>query len=227
MKYLHILLLSVFFTNCSSVPKEYVVNDTICHYNEPIFKINKEELVLNPNILKQSKDENGDIVISDNENYKNLFSVLSSGSIANYQTSKQLGIDKWILYRKNRTIKRVSFVYINGTKPIFKETHYNEQGKITKVIDYEKGYKICWAEAIEIVKRIAKKDIEKYHVTEFYAVHNNLNQGSVNKKPIWFIGFLKGNEKHEDKRNRKGTVRYLIDGVTGELLDKYRIKSGF
>ncbi len=217
MKYLYILLLSICFTNCFSVPKEYLANDNTCHYNEPIFKITKEELVLNPNILKQSKDENGDIVISDNENYKNLFSVLSSGSIANYQTSKQLGIDKWILYRKNRTIKRVSFVYINGTKPIFKETHYNEQGKITKVIDYEKGYKICWAEAIEIVKRIAKKDIEKYQVTGFNLTHNNLNE-FPNAKPEWQV-VLDGNEKY----NLKDIKVYRIDGVNGKFLRTTRI----
>ncbi len=217
MKYLYLLLLSIFFTNCASVPKDYVANDNTCHYNDPIFKITKEELVLNPNILKQSKDENGDIIISDNENYKNLFSVLSSGSIANYQTNKQLGIDKWILYRKNRTIKRVSFVYLNGTKPIYKETHYNEQGKVTKVIDYEKGYNICWAEAIEIVKKIAKKDIEKYQITGFNLSHNNLNE-FPNAKPEWQIT-LDGNEEYE----RKPIKVYRIDGVTGKFLRTTKI----
>ena len=110
-------------------------------------------MILNPDILKQPKNEDGDIVISDNENYKNLFSVFSSNSVANYQTNKQLGIDKWILYRENKTIKKVSFIYLNGLKEIKEETHYDEQGNIINVIDYEKGYNICWAEAIEIVKK--------------------------------------------------------------------------
>ena len=218
MNYLYILLLSVCFTSCSSVPKEYLTNNNTCYYNDPIFKITKEELVLNPNILKQSKDENGDIVISDYKNYKNLFSVLSSGSIANYQTNKQLGIDKWILYRKNRTIKRVSFIYLNGTKEIRKETHYNEQGNITKVIDYEKGYNICWAEAIEIVKKIAKNDIEKYKITGFnLAFRVDLNK-FPNEKPEWGITL----EKNEDYKPKENKV-YWIDGITGMHLRTTKI----
>ena len=73
MKYLYIVLLSVFFTNCSSVPKEYLINDTICHYNEPIFKITKEELTLNNEILHLLKKRKKDTVIVNDKNFKNEF----------------------------------------------------------------------------------------------------------------------------------------------------------
>ncbi|MFB9056680.1 hypothetical protein ACFFU9_07985 [Mariniflexile ostreae] len=217
MRYTLIFLLNLFFLSCSSIPNEYLANDDACHYTDPIFKITKEELFLNPNILKQSKDENGDIVLTDNKNYKNLFSVLSGGYIANYQTNKKLGIDKWVLYRKNRTIKRVSFIYLNGTKEISQETHYDEKGNITKIIDYEKGYKICWKEAIEIVKKIAKKDIEKYEIKGYNLSHNNLNE-FPNGNPEWQIS-LDGNEEYEEK----DTKIYAIDGVTGKLIRTYKI----
>ena len=164
MKYLYILLLSIFFTNCSSVPKGYLINNNTCHYNYPVFKISKEELVLDQNIQKQLKNKEGDLILLDNENYKNEYLNLGDNDVTNVYINKKINISKWIRYKNNK-IRWSLFKYENGNSKINKETHYNEQGKITKVIDYEKGYKICWAEAIEIVKRIAKKDIENYQVT--------------------------------------------------------------
>ncbi|MGG6232429.1 hypothetical protein [Tenacibaculum sp. SDUM215027] len=139
----------------------------------------------------------------------------------NKQTNKQLKISKWIDYRKDGSIKSSQFIYLNGNKPVFKETHYNEQGNITKVIDYEKGYNICWAEAIAIVKKIAKKDIEKYEVTGFNLSHNNLNE-FPNVKPEWQVT-LDGNEEYK----LKGVKVYRIDGVTGKFLRITKITTSY
>lgn len=226
MRYFLICFFTFLCIGCSSVPKEYLSNDAICHYNDPIFKISDDELVLKPNIIEQLKNNEGSLIVIDNEEFKSRFYTLKSKQITNKQTNKQLGIGKWIRYRQNGTIRWVFNLYLNGDSKIVKETHYDEKGNITKVIDYEKGYNICWAEAIEIVKKIAKKEIEKYEITEFYAVHNNLNE-FPDVQPFWSIGLLKGNEKYEDIKNRKGTRRYRIDGVTGKLLKKYRIKRAF
>ena len=217
MKYLYVLLLSIFFANCSSVPKGYLINNNTCHYNYPIFKITQEELTLDQNILNQLKNKEGSLLLVDNNDLKNRFYTLNSKQITNKQTNKQLGVGKWIRYRKNGTIRWCFYLYLNGYSKVFKETHYNEQGKITKVIDYEKGYKICWAEAIEIIKRIAKKDIEKYQVTGFNLTHNNLNE-FPNAKPEWQV-VLDGNEKY----NLKDIKVYRIDGVNGKFLRTTRI----
>jgi len=218
MKYLYILLLNIFFMNCASVPKEYVANDNTCHYNDPIFKITKEELTLNQNILNQLKNREGDLVIVDNENFNSKFHNLSSEKIINYKTDKRLNIGKWLIYSKNGVIKSSELIYLNGTKKIKEETHYNEQGNITKVIDYEKGYNICWAEAIEIVKKIAKKDIEKYKITQFNLPFRvDLNK-FPNEKPEWGV-MLEKNENYEPKENKV----YWIDGVTGKFLRTTKI----
>ena len=106
---------------------------------------------------------------------------------------------------------------------IGKKTEYDQQGKITKVIDYEKGYQICWLEAIEIVKQIAKKDINKYKVTSFNLLRNDLNE-FPNLKPEWDVT-LNGNEEYEEKSHSKeGKKIYVIDGVTGKLIRTYRFK---
>jgi len=45
----------IFLVSCSSVSKKYVSNDISCQYNDPIFKISKEELTLDKEILSQLK----------------------------------------------------------------------------------------------------------------------------------------------------------------------------
>ena len=73
-----------------------------------------------------------------------------------------------------------------------------------------------------MLKKIAKKEIEKYDVTEFYAVHNKLNE-FPNVKPLWYIGFMNGNNKLDENIEKKGRIRYVIDGVTGKLNQTYRV----
>ena len=217
MRNLSILLLAILFFDCSSVPKEYLTNNDECHYNASIFIITKEESNLNSDIIKQLQNKKEDLVIIDNENYKNEFSNLSSKKIINYQTDKKLNIGKWLIYGKNGIIKSSEFIYLNGTKPLFKETHYDEKGKVKKMIDYEKGYNVCWTEAIEIVKKIAKNDIEKYQVTGFNLSRVDLNE-FPNEKPVWAIS-LAGNDEYE----LKDTKVYWIDGVTGKFLKTTKI----
>ena len=197
MKSILIALVIILFTNsCVSINKDYLINDVICNYNDSIFYASKDELKIDLNILKQEKNNDGDIVITENKVYKNLYYTLSSNSIWNRQINKPLRIVKSIKYRKNGTIEFCT-IYFNGKSKIFNETYYDEQGNITKVIDYEKGYTICWAEAIEIVKKIAKRDIEKYEVTGFNLKHTNLNK-FPNVKPEWVIS-LNGNEEYQRK----------------------------
>ena len=198
------------------VPKEFLENNDICHYNYPIFKITKDEMSFD--VEKYAKElEKGNFILVDNEIIEDKYNTLSNKDIINYKTYKKLNIGKWIRYNKNGKIKSSTFMYLNGSSEIGKETEYDQQGNITKVIDYEKGYKICWAEAIAIVKQIAKKDIERYEVTGFNLSHTNLNE-YPNKNPVWAIS-LDGNEEYE----LKDTKVYWIDGITGKFIKTTKI----
>ncbi|MGG6230359.1 hypothetical protein [Tenacibaculum sp. SDUM215027] len=139
----------------------------------------------------------------------------------NKQTNKQIKIEKWLRYNPEGYLSRVKFQYLNGNSNVYKETHYDNQGNITKIIDYEKGYNICWAEAIAIVKKIAKKEIEKYEITGFNLSHNNLNE-FPNAKPEWQVT-LDGNEEYE----LKDVKVYRIDGVTGKFLRITKITTSY
>ncbi len=221
VKYIYSMLLLSTLLSCNSARKTYVTNNNLCQYDDPVFNISKDELQLNDSISKQLKNNREELVTFDNDYYNNKYYKFEDGEVTNKLTNKQLNIGKWILYAKNGAIKRVRIIYRKGKKPIFKETHYDNKGNITQTIDYEKGYNICYAEAIAIVKKVAKRKIKKYQITEFFAAHNNLNE-FPDVKPIWYIGLSKGNEKYENGYYTKGQIRYRIDGVTGRVLKKYR-----
>ncbi len=216
MRFIYIFLISTFFISCSSIPKDYLTTNDICHTKDPIFKITKEEMTFD--VGKYGKAlEKKDLILVDNKKSKNRYYKYPDGEITNKQTNKQLNIGKWIDYFSNGKIKSSTFIYLNGSKEIYKETYYNQQGKIEKIIDHDKGYKICWAEAIAIVKKIAKKDIKKYKIDAFYLLRTDLNE-FPNSNPEWDVS-MKGNEEYNEKKySKKGGKIYVIDGLTGELL---------
>ena len=200
-------------SSCSSVPKEYLINDNTCHYNDPIFKITKDEMSFDVNRLKTRE-----LILVDNAYFKTRFYSYEDGEITNKQTNKKLNIGKWIRYNKNGGIVKSQFVYLNGGRNLFEERYYDQQGNIEKIIDYEKGYNICWVEAIEIVKKLAKRDIKKYKIDTFYLSRTNLNE-FPNSNPEWRIS-MKGNEVY----NEKDSKNYVIDGVTGKLNRTYKVR---
>ncbi len=215
MKFLYFTISSILFISCSSLPKEYLTTNSSCYYNDPIFKITKDEMVFDVKKYKDTLDK-GRLVFTKRNNLKNNFHKSKDGSITFKQTNKRLNIQRTIEYDKKGNILLSYFKYLNGSSYLKKETTYDQQGNITKVIDYEKGYQICWTEAIEIVKQIAKKDIKKYNVTSFNLLRNDMNE-FPDLKPEWEIT-LNGNEEYEEKKySKKGKKIYIIDGITGNL----------
>ncbi len=226
VKYIYSMLLLSVLLSCNSARKTYVTNNNLCQYDDPIFKIYKNELKLNDSISRQLKNNGEELVTIDNENYNNEFYKFEDGEVTNKQTNKRLNVGKWIRYWPNGSIRWVFNLYLNGSKKIFKETQYDKNGKITQVINYEKGYNICYAEAIAIVKKIAKHKIKKYQITEFFAIHRDLNE-FPDAKPEWHIGLSKGSPRYKKEYYKNGQFRYRIDGVTGKVFEKYRIKGWY
>ncbi len=222
MKAIIPLFLFLFFS-CASVPKVFIQTDDICHYDDSIFNVTKQHSDFS-NALLVDTVKQGRTTIMDNDTLSISLTKSPSGFIWKKITNKTLNIGCWITYYKTGEISNIKYVYTNGHSPLFKESHFDEQGNITKVIDYEKGYNICWAEAIEIVKKKERRLIEKYQITEFYAVHNDLNE-FPDAPPVWVIGLSVGNEDFMEDKRKNGTRKYRVDGVTGKILGMYRSKS--
>ncbi len=210
------LLLSTLLS-CNSARKTYVTNNNLCQYDDPIFNISKDELRLHDTILKQLKTLKKNITLTNNNVFLNEYKYYKDELLTNRQTNKQLNVSKYLRYTHQGLLKWVEFEYDNGYKNIYNEIDYDENGNIINTLDYEKGYNICYAEAIAIVKKVAKRKIKKYQITEFNLSHNNLNK-FPNVKPEWQITFTKNNESISNP-----IKVYKIDGVTGKFLGTYKI----
>ncbi|MGG6232430.1 hypothetical protein ACQYZ7_16680 [Tenacibaculum sp. SDUM215027] len=88
MRYFLIFFILVLFAKCSSVPKEYLLNDDICYYNNSVFKISNEEF--NFDIEKHFKEiKRQTKVITDTPLQNIRFIMWEDGEITNKQTNKQ------------------------------------------------------------------------------------------------------------------------------------------
>ncbi|MGG6230360.1 hypothetical protein [Tenacibaculum sp. SDUM215027] len=85
MRYFLMFFILFLFANCSSVPKEYLVNDDVCYYNDPIFKISKEELSLDKEFLFLLKK---DTIMINNKSFKSEFRYSKDEYITNKQINK-------------------------------------------------------------------------------------------------------------------------------------------
>ncbi|MFB9056862.1 hypothetical protein ACFFU9_08925 [Mariniflexile ostreae] len=87
MRLLNIFIALLIFS-CNSVPKDYLVNSSICNYNDSIFKITKDDITLNIIDFKK-RYNNKDTIFIDNRNFKNQYWNLSNGYITNQQKIKR------------------------------------------------------------------------------------------------------------------------------------------
>ncbi len=206
------LLICLCLISCKSYT-EFSHNDNTCHYENSMFIINKDNKTLHDSVFNIIKKNHR---IEYNKKYiKEKIWSLGDNQISYVTTLKNLMINRIIRY-KNREISKVRFMYEDGNTYIGKETYFDEQGNITKVIDHEKGYKICWAEIIAIMKKRYRSLIRKYEIHSFYLSRVSLND-FPEAKPRWTVT-MEGNEAYEQKGYDEGQKHYSFDGVTGKYL---------
>ena len=198
-------------------------------YADTIFNIRNEEMYLNTDKYKEVILKKDSTIII-NKNFEVRFIVLSNGIILNVKSDKKLGIQKNITYSPNGKIQNVNFNNYQGESSIYKELNFNEKGEIISTLNYDKGYSICWSEAIEICKKlVGKKAIKKYAIQEFIIMNRiDLNK-YPNDKATWFVRpiaqGLNGKGYDNDSENKyflhnKGNLWFHIDGADGKLVGK-------
>ncbi|WP_062058763.1 hypothetical protein [Aquimarina longa] len=210
-----VLLLCTLTVACQS--NKSFIKDDLCGFNDPIFTISDDEKTFDVEKYREQLKKR-ELVLKDNDTFKTRFYMYKDGEITNKQTNKQTNIAKWILYKKKGTIKRVRFIYLNSLLEIGKETNYDTLGNISKVIDHEKGYTICWAEAIEIVKDELKEQLAQYDSVNYVLQRPDLNR-TPDAPAIWSVGIA----PIPDDNNLE-TIYHKIDGVTGKYLGKYTVR---
>ena len=99
----------------------------------------------------------------------------------------------------NGKIKLTNFT-ISKSRNIGKEYHFDENGNVTKVIDNDEGFAICWQQALFIAKKYAGKDAFEWMIgKDFYKERN-----------AWEIYY----------RKNKTPYFLVIDAQTGEIVRK-------
>ncbi|WP_103867062.1 hypothetical protein [Aquimarina sp. I32.4] len=210
-----LLLLTYILINIScSAQKRFIKTNQACLFDDPIFQIKKEEMVFDNEKYDSILSEKG-FIYTESDRY-----ILDIQSKTIWLTDKKTQLTKKIKYNNSNNIKHTYFYISHSTSTkIGKEYIFNETGEIIETIDYEKGYNICWTEAISILKKIARKDIKKYKIDKFILNRVDINE-FPNSKPKWRIS-MDGNEEYSDLDRKI----YEIDGVTGEFIRAYEIET--
>ena len=198
------------FTSCNTL-KQFIKNNKTCLFDDPIFEIRKQDLTFDGEKYDSILNFKGVLIA---ETYKYQYEVQPNMIGI---TNKNTKLTKWMNYSESKKIESIAFFIRNSIDTnIGKEYFFNTNGDIIKTINHEKCYTICWTEAISILKRIARKEIKKFKINTFSLNRVNINE-FPNSRPRWIVS-MKG-EVEGDYVNK----RYVIDGVTGELIRTYSV----
>ena len=196
-------------------------SESNCNYNDSIFKLLPNELTFDVEKYKVETMSGYDKILIDNANYKSFF-FKANDRIGYNQINKNINIDKTIYYYFNGIVERINFYYQpydgGGNTEIGKRTTFNQDGSVKETYNYDIGYKICYDEAISIVKKIVGKKKIKTYELQFSVGRVDLNK-FTDSNAEWYVG-VRGNDKFYKKNKKSYLITYVIDGVTGKFITK-------
>ncbi len=201
--------------------KQFTTSNLLCNHNPSFFKINESDVFFDV----KAYDKN--TILINNDSLKKKIRIIKPANTKEFRYSisiedKRNNFTKYMGYYLSGKIRYCRFLSSEFIINVEKETYFDEQGNITKMIDHEKGYKICWAEAIAIMKKRYRSLIRKYEIHSFHLRRSDLNE-FPDKKPKWTI-LMEGNESYEESWHKHGRKHYEIDGITGKFIRSYVIE---
>jgi hypothetical protein len=222
-KFLKIL---IFFV-CISHLKGYS-QEKKCH-TDSIFTISKDEMFFDID-AHRTELKKGDLIVVDRDLFSSTFySIGNTGKTSNRKSYKLIGVDKYISYSSDGKIEYAYFSVTFGEANLFKAYTFDKNGNIVKTIDNDKGYIICWQEAIEICKKlVGRRELKKYNIKDFALRRADLND-RPNDTPLWIVKPISRKSDGSDYENNledkyykhnKGDLYYYIDGITGKAKKK-------
>ncbi|MBM0660173.1 hypothetical protein JMN09_12120 [Capnocytophaga genosp. AHN8471] len=179
------MLLLLLLISCRSY------KSVLCEYD---YFPTKDEMVLDS--LTYPLEEK---VVIGNKTYRSFKSSLGQDIICLAIDIDTLGITltKFIEYY-NAKIKEAS--YNLGSDLIGKSYHFDKNGNVTKVINNDKRFRICWQQALFIAKKYAGKDAFEWMIgKDFYKKRNACEIYYRKNKTPYFL---------------------VIDAQTGEIVRK-------
>ncbi|WP_234859209.1 hypothetical protein [Aquimarina aquimarini] len=215
---IQLIIITIYFiliAACNST-QQFVINDTDCNLH---IDLTENEKKINIKQYDSILSQKGNIVKSNNK-YETSITKYPEGYKFLYgykQTNKQTNIGKWIDYYPNGSIYKIQFVYEKGFQYLDKETHYDLQGNITKVIDHRQAdkYPICYKEALKITEGLKRKRDSIFAITRDSLVTD------VKKTYVWKV-FIDEPQDPEVTQHAKSWC-YVINAQTGKLIKKIKV----
>lgn len=213
------LVLSCVGISCQG-PKTILANQAICYYDTTIVD---EEMSFNIAKYDSLLTFEWRTIASTSEYYDS--STISQWShdhsIVNRQTNRSTSIEKFISYTPEGKLMEISFFY--DDVEIGKSIHFNENGSITEIFDHDKGYKVCWAQALEIAKKLASRDLARDNL-RYVDLSRKEWKDVPDFRPQWEVTIATDNRQEPPNYKKKQKV-YVLDGVTGKLIRTYTFKT--
>jgi len=100
----------------------------------------------------------------------------------------------------NGKIKLTNFT-ISKSRNIGKEYHFDENGNVTKVIDNDEGFAICWQQALFIAKKNTGKKAKEWKISKDFDDDKN--------KKYWEVYYFEDRDRF-----------LVIDAQTGEIVKR-------
>ena len=157
----------------------------------------KDEMVLDSNLLRKSVDLGKEKVI--NKHIKMRVNKTIKG-YTKYIDIDTLGIElnRFVVYTPS---KKIDYTFFSLGPYIGKEYHFDENGNVTKVIDNDEGFAICWQQALFIAKKNTGKKAKEWKISKDFDDDKN--------KKYWEVYYFEDRDRF-----------LVIDAQTGEIVKR-------
>ena len=157
----------------------------------------KDEMVLDSNLLRKSVDLDKEKVI--NKHIKMRVNKTIKG-YTKYIDIDTLGIElnRFVVYTPS---KKIDYTFFSLGPYIGKEYHFDENGNVTKVIDNDEGFAICWQQALFIAKKNTGKKAKEWKISKDFDDDKN--------KKYWEVYYFEDRDRF-----------LVIDAQTGEIVKR-------
>jgi antitoxin component YwqK of YwqJK toxin-antitoxin module len=209
MKTLLFIILAACLCFCQS-QRTRILNTANCLYDTII---SKPEMTFELKKYGLTNPKHDTILFDDNHTVS-MYIYLGNGYFAFDKTNKETKLERCIHYYPSGKI-RMSYFQHSNTE-LGKEIVYDESGRIEKITNHDKGYAICWAQALEIGKWLASKNIKKHGLSHIVLDRKEWNN-TKDFKPEWTVSIISN-----EPLKKADYMQYIIDGVTGKLIKTRR-----
>lgn len=205
--------------SCQS-PQAILANKAICYYDTTI---TKEEISFDVIKYAGLLSEERHPITSTNDYFDDniIYQSINDHQISNWQTNTVTSLQKLATYTQDGKIIDIDFYY--NYEAVGKSFRYDEKGNIEEITDHDKGYKVCWAQAIEIAKKFERRHLSRDSLIRIWLDRDEWRD-TPDFKPQWKVRIVTAAKNQPPPTFLKRDKVFVLDGITGKLIKTYILK---